>query len=258
MTSKRMTRAEMIRWLGDAISTETEKPFEEIDYDFVDECGCLLDELMGKSAAMSEKEIAERIEQLKPDTTSVVRKKNVSRKFWKIAVAAAIVLCMSVTVMAVPVWRQAILKVLQFNVGESINENGITYINAGELIVYSDMDELIATERLDILSYKDPDGELLITEISHISDISTTIISFNDPSINFSIEHDIDLISESIKNKSEKFSTSYFDSYIMNVVNKDVTEYISYFIFNNNTYNIKCLDKDTLISILNSLYPGEN
>ena len=34
-----MTRAEMIEWLGNAISAETEKPFEDIDYDFVDECG---------------------------------------------------------------------------------------------------------------------------------------------------------------------------------------------------------------------------
>lgn len=51
LTSNRMTRAEMIRWLGDAISTETEKPIEEIDCDFVDECACLLDELMGKSAS---------------------------------------------------------------------------------------------------------------------------------------------------------------------------------------------------------------
>lgn len=42
-----MTRAEMIEWLGNAISAEAEKPFEDIDYDFVDECGQLLDELIG-------------------------------------------------------------------------------------------------------------------------------------------------------------------------------------------------------------------
>lgn len=42
-----MTRAEMIEWLGNAISAETDKPFEDIDYDFVDECGQLLDELIG-------------------------------------------------------------------------------------------------------------------------------------------------------------------------------------------------------------------
>ena len=93
MTSKRMTRAEMIRWLGDAISTETEKPIEELDYDFVEECGQLLDELMGKSAAMSEKEIAERMEKLKPDATSAVRKKTGNRKLWKIKITNILYTC---------------------------------------------------------------------------------------------------------------------------------------------------------------------
>ncbi len=256
MTSKRMTRAEMIRWLGDAISTETEKPFEEIDYDFVEECGCLLDELMGKSTAMSEEKIAERIEKLKPDTTSAVRKKIVNRKLWKIVIAAAVVLCMSVTVLAVPTWCQAILTVLQFNVGESVVEDGITYIHTGKLKKYADMDELITAEKLDILSYKNPDGELLITRITHMSDISRTIITFNDLSIDFTIEHNKNVISESIKNNSEKFNTPYWDGYIINKSGKTTSEYTSYFVYNNNTYNINCSNKDILISILNSLYPG--
>ena len=257
MTSKRMSRAEMIRWLGDAISTETEKPFEEIDYDFVEECGQLLDELMGKSAAMSEKEIADRMEKLKPDATSAVRKKIGGRKLWKIVITAAVVLCMSVTVLAVPAWRQAILTVLQFNVGESVVEDGITYIHTGKLKKYADMDELITAEKLNILSYKDPAGELLITRITHMSDISRTIITFNDLSIDFTIEHNKNVISESIKNNSEKFNTSYFDSYIMSVPDRGLPEYISYFVYNNNTYNINCFDKDTLIYVLNSLYPGD-
>lgn len=47
-----MTRAEMIEWLGNAISAETDKPFEDIDYDFVDECGQLLDELIGGNSVI--------------------------------------------------------------------------------------------------------------------------------------------------------------------------------------------------------------
>lgn len=50
MFKNKMTRDEMIRWLGDAIRVETEKPFEDVDYDFVDECGKLLDTLMGTTA----------------------------------------------------------------------------------------------------------------------------------------------------------------------------------------------------------------
>ena len=50
MTNERMTRAEMIRWLEDTISTESEKPFEEIDCDFVDECGQRLGRHRGVAA----------------------------------------------------------------------------------------------------------------------------------------------------------------------------------------------------------------
>ena len=70
MTSKRMTRAEMIQWLGNVIRTETEKPFDEIDYEFVNECGNLLDELMGKSIVLSETEIEERLVKLKADISA--------------------------------------------------------------------------------------------------------------------------------------------------------------------------------------------
>ena len=257
MTSKRMTRAEMIRWLGDAISTETEKPFEEIDYDFVEECGQLLDELMGKSAAMSEEEIAERMEKLKPDTTSAVRKKIGGRKLWKIAVAAAVVLCMGVTVVAVPELRVRLLNALNLDVGESVVEDGITYIHGGKTIQYDDIDALIAAENLDILSFEDPTGKLKVTSINYIEDVSMTTITFNDPTIGFCIEHNINVINDSIKTNFEKFSTSYFDAYIVNIPNKDTQEYISYFIYNNNNYNINCLDKNILISILNSLSPGD-
>ena len=48
MYKNKMTRDAMIRWLGDAIRVETEKPFEDVDYDFVDECGKLLDHLWGR------------------------------------------------------------------------------------------------------------------------------------------------------------------------------------------------------------------
>lgn len=60
MFENKMTRNEMIRWLGDAIRVETEKPFENIDCDFVDECGKLLDTLMG-TTILTEQEIREKV-----------------------------------------------------------------------------------------------------------------------------------------------------------------------------------------------------
>jgi len=257
LTSQRMTRAEMIRWLGNAISTETEKPFEEIDYDFVEECGQLLDELMGKSAAMSEKEIADRMEKLKPGTISSVRKKTGCRKLWKIAVAAAVVLCMGVTVIAVPAWRHAVLTVLQLDVGESIVEDGITYTHGGKTTQYDDIDALIAAENLDILSFKDPDGKLRIQEIKHIDESSTTTFIFNETSINFEIQHNANYLADSIINTSSKESCANFDAYVFPKEISGTILYNAYIYYNNSTYLISTSSETTLYSIIQSLTVGD-
>ena len=200
MTSKRMTRAEMIQWLGDAIRTETEKPFDEIDYDFVDECGNLLDELMGESAALSESEIKERVAKLTAGVhdSDVSKGIKIKRKnLWKIAVAAAVVLCMGVTVFAVPALREIVISALQLDVGKSVENDGITYINGGTVNTYENIDLLISAENLDILSFEDSQGVLEIISIDYLEDADTTIISFNDPSIYFEIFHDVNLINDS-------------------------------------------------------------
>ena len=111
---KRMTRAELIVWLGDAISAETQKPFAEIDYAFVDECSCLLDELMGGSPKIPEEKLARLLAKLdEPESTPVRKPRFPWRKLRKIAIAAAVILCMSVTVIAVPALRNIVLDVLQ-------------------------------------------------------------------------------------------------------------------------------------------------
>ena len=260
MTNERMTRAELIRWLGDAIRAETDKPFDEIDYEFVEECGCLLDELMGNSNTLSEEEITEKLAKLKPDTVSNVRKKVgiQHRKVWRVLIAAAVVLCLSITVMAVPSWRQAILTALRLDVGESVMEDEITYINLGNVSVYSTMDELITAEDLGILSFNDPDEVLKIIAVDYMNEISQTFITFNNPTINFLIRHNVDHVDEAIiETSTEELSTPYFTAYIVYKHDTTTPECISYFIYKNNLYQINCSDRNTLISLLTYLYPGD-
>ncbi len=253
MTSKRMTRAEMIRWLGDAINTETEKPFEEIDYDFVEECGCLLDELMGKSTAMSEEEIAERIEKLKPDTTSAVRKKIGNRKLWKIVIAAAVVLCMSLTVVAVPELRVKLLNALQLDVGKSVVEDGITYTHGGKTTQYDDIDSLIAAENLDILSFDDPDAVIRVENIDHITELQLTTITLNDPTISFHVFHNQKKVTDSIISISKMLTTSIFDAYISSSEVSGTILYNAYIYHENDSYVISSSSETLLYAIINSL-----
>ena len=228
MTSKRMTRAEMIQWLGDAIRTETEKTFDEIDYDFVNECGNLLDELMGKSVVLSENEIEERLVKLKADiSASAVAMKTKRRNIWKIVVAAAVVLCMGVTVFAIPALREIVISVLQLDVGKPVENNGITYINGGIVNTYENIDSLISAENLDILSFEDSQGVLKIISLDYLEDADTTIISFNDPSIYFEISHNTSNIKETTINNSEIFVSEYFTVYLQCKENNDLMECIA-------------------------------
>lgn len=257
MISKRMTRAEMIRWLGNAISTETEKPFDEIDYDFVDECGCLLDELMGKSDTMSEEEIADRSAKLKPETTSHVWKMIRHRNLRKIVIAAAVVLCMSVTVLAVPELRIKLMNALKLDVGESVEEDGVTFIHTGEPELYPNMNELISAENLNILSLEDLPDAININSIIYTENSSMTTITFNDPSINFVIFHNQNLIDAETKDNSEIFATDNFEAYLYKKDDFGTLNYNACFLYGNDTYIIRCTDEAILVSILNSITTGE-
>ncbi len=251
MSSKRMTRAEMIHWLGDAISTETAKPFEEIDYDFVDECGSLLDELMGKSTVMSDEEAAERLAKLKP-TTKVVHKKAKLKNVWKVLIAAAVVLCLSMTVLAIPQFRVILMNVLKLPVSDSVEDDGITYIHSGKTKYYKDIESLITVEKLKILSFEDPDDVLKITSVKYLEDVSITTITFNDPTISFYISHNENRINDEIINTSEQISTSDYNIYIFK---KEIPNmlYYAFIYYNNDTYVIECPSESTLKLVINSL-----
>ena len=235
MTNERMTRAEMIRWLGDAISTESEKPFEEIDCDFVDECGQLLDELMGKSAAMSEEEITERMKKLKPDLTSIIRKKTGSRNLWKIAVAAAVVMCISVSAMAVPAWRQAVLVLLDPDVGMSLEESGITYIYNGREIQYSSLEEALSEDgKLSFLPPLIQSESLRSDKADSIPETNSISLRNNGTSISYEILLNQNDITSYIDNAIAYVIDDY-TTYIVSV-NPEVPRYYSYTVNDNDLY----------------------
>ena len=256
MDSNKMTRAEMIEWLGNAISAETEKTFEDIDYDFVDECGQLLDELIGVNH-ITEEEAAKKAARLKSESNK--REKNVlkPRRLIRILVAAAIVMCMSVTVLAIPQLRVMISQALKLDVGETISNNEISYTHGGKSNYYSSIDELISQNNLDILSFGTlPDG-ITVSSVIYIDDSDTTVITFTDPTINYQILHNNSYISDSIKNNSEKYTTALFDAYLFQIELNGSIEYYSYFCYHNSTYIINCKSQTTLMSILNELKEGE-
>lgn len=254
MISNRMTRAEMIQWLGDAIRTETEKPFDEIDHDFVDECSCLLVELMGNTAVMSEEEIAERMAKLNPDTVSVVPKKSriKLKRMWKIAIAAAVVLCMGITVLAVPALRVALMTALKLDIGESVEADGITYTYAGVEQSYTSIEELLKSEDLDFLPPLLQSKTLKLEKILCIGETNTTVLCFNDASIIYEIWTDNTDISSYIANTTVYCFNGY-TTYVATINTSGSPKYYSYTQIENDIHNIVSDNLESIELLINSI-----
>lgn len=255
MTNKRITRAEFIKWLGDTIRTETAKPFDEIDYDLVDECGNLLDELMDPTTVLSKDELAARVAKVLPESTVTVQKQPKIRlqRFWKIAVAAAVVLCMAVTVMAVPTWRQAILTALHLGVGESTNVDGITCVRNGVEQSYSSIEEMLENEKLDFLSPILESETLNLEKVICYSDLDTVYLNFNDTSICYEIWLNNTDIAAYINNSTALELTKY-TTYIVDD-GTDTNKYYSYTAIGNDIHMIYA-PIETIKLLINSITGG--
>lgn len=253
MISNKMTRAEMIKWLGDAIRTETEKPFDDIDHDFVDECSCLLVELMGETAVMTEEEIAARISKLNPDKATPKKTGVKPKRIWKIAIAAAVVLCMGITVLAVPALRTALMTALKLDVGESTEVNGLTYIYDGEVQKYESIEELIENENLDILLPRIQSETLKLTEILHVAETNRIFVRFNDATINYAIQLDnTDIDSYAVNSK--EYSFNGYTTYVVTSELSGKLKYCSYTLINNDIHVMAVDNLETIELLVNSIH----
>ena len=254
MISNRMTRAELIRWLGDTIRTETAKPFDEIDYDLVDECGNLLDELMGTSAVLSEEEIAVRAANVLPESVAAVRTqpKIKLRRFWKIAVAAAVVLCMAVTVMAVPALRTMLISVLQLNLGESVEDGGITYINAGTQQRFATIEEVLENEDLSFVPPHIQSETLTLEKITLIDEVNTVYLSFSDPSISYEIWLDNTDITPYTSNSTE-YTLNEYTTYVVIQESSETKKYFAYTLIDNDIHVIKSPSLETIELLISNI-----
>lgn len=258
MTESFMTREELVIWLRDTISAETQKPEDQIDYEFVNECMALLSELITDKYNLSEEEIkaqARRITSSKK--TEEVKKRPVKLKRMVIvAIAAAILLCGALTVLAIsPAFRDMVMAVLNLDVGDSIEHNGVTYINAGEGRVYSDISELVEKEGLNIMyPHELPDG-VEITEVSYFEEENCIYLYFTDMLISMTIQFDVTSFDEYI-NTEEVFVYNGISYYLHSRMYNNEFYYDIYILdYENSTiYSINSRNKPLIIELIKTIY----
>lgn len=247
----------MIRYLGEVIDAEMAKPEEEIDLALVTECDLYLAELIS-DVEISPEQMAENMAKIKSmaghtETTSVrIRKPIRVRRIIAAVCAAILLIAGSITACSfIPALRDMFRGVLNLEQGESIDDEGVTYLYRGVTETYKDMAELVEKEKLGILYPHELPSELKIKTISAFGEGSPSsyMISFTDEETTISIragEIDTSMLTHCEPFVNDKEITSYIDT-------QDDT-FISTTVHNGWTYYITANNKDHLMTILENLY----
>ncbi|MBQ2880635.1 MAG: hypothetical protein IJE40_00045 [Clostridia bacterium] len=249
MTNEYMTQEELLKWLAEAIHTETDKPENEIDWDFVEECENLMNALYGDTPYYTKEEAEKRIAQIigkEPETKKTGSKLN--KKTIIALILAATLACASLGVFAASPLKDMLLKAVDLNYGESFNDGTVTYVNGGRSLEYNSVEELLEKENLNIrFPKKLPEGVKVEAVHFKAEDNSLSIV-FNDKSFNFRIE----------KYNSER------SGFLDEMTHVEINGYKVYFIERNgfiwayiriddDLYIIKAVSKEDLILIINNI-----
>ena len=257
MQKPMIDRESLAKWLGDIISEEMKKSDSEIDWDLVDECEAYLAELYS-DVVISEKELKANIAKIKASACNVTSSPKRSRKprmrcLLAAGLAAALLFCCAVTAYAfVPQFRDAVQRVLCLNPGTAVSEDGVTYVYYGQTNAYQSIEDLVLSEKLDIMYPHNLQEPLKIESITASGNDDTLMysISFVDNAASISIKNgeiavsDLSLENPPYKNQNE----------IVSYISSDNGIFIAVTVFNGYTYYVTAYDESQLITILESLY----
>ncbi len=195
-----------------------------------------------------------------PNTDAAGRKNGLRRIKRTAAVAACIILAVMMLVLTayamMPSFNDMIRRVLGMPIGSSVDDSGITFINAGKTKQYSSLDELIEAENLrdyNIMIPKNLPDELKISSIYYIAstDGAEFDICFIDESVSMYLK-----IGKPIEptSSAERLTINGFVVYI-DEFNEQCSSMMSY---NNNSYYITSPNRDTIITIFEHMSKGEH
>ncbi len=241
----------IIRWLLDAIDTEIAKPVGEADMVFVEECTALLGELNGNVLTLSKRELTKRCRTITRGKISVG---GIVPQI-HIRLVAALAACLAVFVVMsgcgyLPSITTILSTLFSSGVGKEVEIHEVTYTFEGMSKQYSDIDQLIASEELDILLPVVLPENIHITKILRDSEYNSIIVLFNEPTLSYRIYMDQEI--------SDRIPISSYDEHINGdqvVYTKFVsnTLYIAYTEINDNIYFLQYYNLDTIMEILKNL-----
>ena len=249
MDKEYISQEKFIKLLEETIESELQKPSEETDMKAVLECEHLINALMGNEHVYTSEEAEKYFAKIKEKEAKKPSFCIFSKRALVASVAAFVMFLGAFTVYATsPVVRDFIHKTLNLDVGNSFEEDDITYIHAGKNVQYDNIEDILEKENLDIRYPRYFPYNATITEVGYIESGNKIFFTFNKNQIQFTIKKNASLSDGLIKN-AEKISINNFNYYI----NSKDTFFIAYAIINNDLYTIQCDSKEELLNIINSI-----
>ena len=237
----------LVKWLADAIMIEMEKPYDEINVEFVESCENLLNTLMGEKK-LSDKEINDRVNEImeRSGKNYAVPVRRRSKPALIALIAAVIFVLSCVTVCATTTLDEYILKSLDLDINQCVTDDRITYSNKGKNTIYSTIPELLEEENLNICYPEKIAYDIAIEKIIH-TETNETFFSFSDAKVSFDIYHN-DYRDLSVYNISEIIEYNNFSFHL--VYTNDYNS--AYANINNDFYVLVCDSKEQLLDMIYS------
>ena len=194
-----------VAYLFGIIDQEKDKPWDQIDFEKIEECSRHIGKLMENELPELTNERIEDIrkkndKRFKAAHHPAPKKRMLAKRMIGIAAAVAVLLCAAtITVSAysegMSIGEYIVYVAKNLFPGESVEHNGITFIHEEEMITYDDIESLIENQKLGIYYPTElPDGvyieKIVLTgDITQAEEECTLIFVFNDSSISFSVQN---------------------------------------------------------------------
>lgn len=273
MSNYKHSKEQLMEHLYAVMNAETEKPYEEMDTDFIEACVELILELQGKNFTLSNEEVEEKVRKIPFvevadfKTTNKSKRKKANKKKLLLIAAIVSILCTILAVYAIGNrYRTAegsiysitdILKQLFGTVENSPKNKTIHVDNDIDIIVsdsrklYNSREEFFENEDYDVLIPSELPDDINIVNIYFLNS-QNIVVTFDSVVTSYNIQIDTE-IPQSIYNRIKEPVTTEnnIDCYIEYMKANDTIQI--HFNYNSDYYCICGTDKQSLLNIINNL-----
>lgn len=266
MELEKQDKLKLIEFFGYLLDKEIDKPLGEMNSEAVDNYLKILHNLYDIHIETSQEFINEQVRKIfhpedfaVPEAVKTNKKYFNKKKVWLIAACISILLALFSIISFANDWNvfdflsEKFGSVHSAPVEDSLEYNGITITNHGKSFLYSNIEEALKSEEIDIIYPTFLPNNITVTDIMLFEDNSKNklIYIFNEPNLSSEICFNTTLPKSVKKDATEIITVGSITCYICNM--PDISLVQVDFEYKGNVYYFSYTDKDTLMEIIENL-----